>query len=70
VGLPGADRLPQRVTRKDLGPGGLAQSEAAAQTFLVQTYSRDTGEVVVLLTVPLYVLGQRFGAATATWKAE
>lgn len=70
VGLPGADRLPQRVTRKDLSPGGLAQSKAAAQAFLVQTYSRDTGEVVVLLTVPLYVLGQRFGAATATWKAE
>jgi len=60
------------LERADLLRAGcdLGYSESAAQAFLVQTYSRDTGEVVVLLTVPLFVMGQRFGAATATWKAE
>jgi hypothetical protein len=71
AGLPHADQLPQRATREELRRAGdLAHSESAAQAFLVQTYSRDTGEVVVLLTVPVFVLGHRFGAATATWKAE
>jgi methyl-accepting chemotaxis protein len=72
VGLPQATSLGERVARADLLRAGcdLEYSEQAAQDFLVQTYARDTGEVVVLLTVPCYVLGQRFGAATATWKAE
>jgi methyl-accepting chemotaxis protein len=72
VGLAQADHLPQRLERADLLRAGcdLSYSESAAQDFLVQTYSRDTGEVVVLLTVPLFVMDQRFGAATATWKAE
>ena len=72
VGLPQAAELGERVTRTDLQRAdcNLAYSEEAAQDFLVQTYARDTGEVVVLLTVPCYVMGQRFGAATATWKAE
>jgi methyl-accepting chemotaxis protein len=72
VGLAQAARLGDRVNREDLVRAGcdLAYSETAARDFLVQTYARDTGEVVVLLTVPVYVKGQRFGAATATWKAE
>ncbi len=72
LGLPEAAGLPDRVVRQDLLRAGcdLTYREAKARDFLVQTYSRDTGEVVVLLTVPCYVLGQRFGAATATWKAE
>ncbi len=72
MGLPEAAGLPDRVTRRDLLHAGcdLTHSEAKARDFLAQTYCRDTGEVVVLLTVPCYVLGQRFGAATATWKAE
>jgi len=71
VGLPQAVGLGERLARADFLQAGcdLAYSEQAAQEFLVQTYARDTGEVVVLLTVPCYVLGQRFGAATATWKA-
>ena len=72
VGLPQAERLGARATRADFLRAGcdLAYSEAAAQEFLVQTYARDTGEVVVLLTVPCFVMDQRFGAVTATWKAE
>jgi methyl-accepting chemotaxis protein len=72
VGLPQAAGLGERVARADFLRAGcdLHYSEQAAQDFLVQTYARDTGEVVVLLTVPCYVMGQRFGAATATWKAE
>ena len=72
VGLPQAARLADRVEREDFVRAGcdLAYSEEAARDFLVQTYARDTGEVVVLLTVPIFVKGQRYGAATATWKAE
>jgi methyl-accepting chemotaxis protein len=72
LGLPQAAGLAERLTRGDLVQAGcdLAYSDEAAQAFLVQTYARDTGEVVVLLTVPCFVMGQRFGAATATWKAE
>ena len=72
LGLPQAERLGDRVEREDFVRAGcdLGYSEAAARDFLVQTYARDTGEVVVLLTVPIFVKGQRYGAATATWKAE
>jgi methyl-accepting chemotaxis protein len=72
VGLAKAANLPDRVRREDFQRAGcdLAYTPEGAQDFLVQTYSRDTGEVVVLLTVPVYVKGQRYGAATATWKAE
>jgi len=72
LGLPQAERLGERVNREDFVRAGcdLAYSDAAARDFLVQTYARDTGEVVVLLTVPIFVKGQRYGAATATWKAE
>ena len=67
-----AARLADRVEREDFVRAGcdLSYSDAAARDFLVQTYARDTGEVVVLLTVPIFVKGQRYGAATATWKAE
>jgi methyl-accepting chemotaxis protein len=72
LGLPQASRLADRVSRAELERAGcdLDHSPEAARDFLVQTYSRDTGEVVVLLTVPVYVKGKRFGAATATWKGE
>ena len=71
VGLAQAEQLPERVERAELlRRCDLSHSAAAAEAFLVQTYSRDTGEAVALLTVPLFVMGQRFGAATATWKAD
>jgi ABC-type transporter Mla subunit MlaD len=72
VGLTPTKPLADRVSREELLNAGcnLAYSEAAAQDFLVQTYARDTGEVVVLLTAPIFVKGQRYGAATVTWKAE
>lgn len=72
VGLPAAARLPEVVTREEFLRAGcdLRESAAGAREFLVQTYARDTGEVVILLTVPLYVKGYRFGATTATWRAE
>jgi len=72
MGLPQAANLPQLASRADFIRAGcdLAESPEAAKEFLVQTYARDTGEVVILITVPLYVKGQRWGVATATWKAE
>lgn len=72
VGLPQAANLPQRASRADFVRVGcsLAETPEAAKEFLVQTYARDTGEVVILVAVPLYVKGQRWGVATATWKAE
>jgi hypothetical protein len=72
VGLANADRLPKRLERMDFVRAGcdLRYSEAAAQKILVQTYCRDTGEIVALLTLPVFVLGQRYGVVSATWKIE
>ncbi|NPV69595.1 MAG: hypothetical protein HPY55_02975 [Firmicutes bacterium] len=72
VAIPNAERLPERVTREDLVRAGidLRERAAVAGEFLVQAYARDTGEVVFLVTVPVFVKGYRFGAATGTWRVE
>ncbi|HEY8346274.1 MAG TPA: methyl-accepting chemotaxis protein, partial [Symbiobacteriaceae bacterium] len=72
MGLPQAAKLPERATREDFIRAGcdLRETPEKAREFLVQTYARDTGEVVILLSVPLFIKGHRWGVATATWKAE
>jgi hypothetical protein len=48
------------------GPSSTAPPEGTCD-FLVQTYARDTGALVTVLTVPLYVMGQRYGAGLLGW---
>ncbi len=73
VGLgPAAGRLPAQVTRQQLVQAGCHLQEPAGgnRDFLVQTYARDTGQVVTTLTVPIFVKGHRFGAAIVGWTSD
>ncbi len=71
VGL-AAERLPTRATRSDLEQAGLDLREPAGgdRRFLVQTYARDTGAIVTVLAVPVYVKGNRWGAAILGWNED
>ena len=64
-----AEGLPERATREDFRRVGadLAEPPGGTRDFLVQTYARDTGALVTVLTVPLYVMGQRYGASLLGW---
>jgi len=48
----------------------LGARESAKGDFLVQTYARDTGAIITVLTVPLYVCGQRYGASLLGWSSD
>ncbi|MDW8059117.1 MAG: methyl-accepting chemotaxis protein [Thermomicrobium sp.] len=67
-----AERLPNLATRQDFLRAGcdLRESPAQRERFLVQTYARDTGEVMTVITVPLFVKGHRWGAALVGWKED
>ncbi len=67
-----AERLPNMATRQQFIEAGcdLRESPRQREEFLVQTYARDTGEVMTVITVPLFVKGQRWGAALVGWKEE
>ena len=65
VGLPKATAaLPDRARWGDFVHAGCELNETAgmADQFLVQTYARDTGAIVTVLTVPLFVKQRRWGA--------
>ena len=36
----------------------------------MQTYARDTGALMTVLTVPVYVMGQRYGASLLGWTED
>jgi methyl-accepting chemotaxis protein len=66
-----AEGLPDRVSRKDfLGVADLSEKASSRDEFLVQTYARDTGAIVTVLTVPLHVCGQRWGASLLGWSSD
>ena len=65
--------LPQRrLSRSEIERAGARVNELASDSdsFLVQTYKRDTGAVLSTLSVPLHVKGKRFGAVTLGWDPE
>ncbi len=64
-----AEGLPDRAGREAFRRVGadLAEPPGGTRDFLVQTYARDTGALVTVLTVPLYVMGQRYGASLLGW---
>ncbi|MEO8102826.1 MAG: methyl-accepting chemotaxis protein, partial [Betaproteobacteria bacterium] len=72
VGLPRAAALPNQAKREEFVRAGcnLNETPGAAETFLVQTYARDTGAIVTVLTVPLFVKHQRWGAVLLGWNAD
>jgi len=66
-----AEGLPDRVSRRDFqGVADLSEKPTSHEEFLVQTYARDTGAIVTVLTVPVYVCGQRWGASLLGWTSD
>ena len=73
VGLgPRADDLPDRASLEDFRRAGchLEAPEAGPESFRVQTYARDTGALVTVLTVPIHVMGFRYGASLLGWNED
>jgi hypothetical protein len=69
VGIGGRE-LPYRpLTRSEYVRAGCDLTEPAGgeRRRLVQTYARDTGAILTLLSVPVYVHGERWGAACIGW---
>ena len=71
LGQAGA-KLADRVQRADFERAGcpLVETPEAKADFLVQTYARDTGAIVTVLTAPVFVKGQRWGAVLLGWNAD
>jgi hypothetical protein len=62
--------LPRRVlTRSELlrARAQLDEPPLDHQSFLLQTYVRDTGSLQTTLSLPLYIHGQRYGIAMIGW---
>jgi methyl-accepting chemotaxis protein len=60
------------ASREDFIRAGCDLRESLQQRsqFLVQTYARDNGEVMTVITVPLFVKGHRWGAALVGWRED
>lgn len=71
VGLD-ADAIPQRASRADFAAAGIELDAAPPgdRAMSLQSYLRDTGEVVNDLAVPLYVAGRRWGALRVGYRAD
>ena len=59
-----------RTAFHSVGSSELTQTPHAQDTYLVQTYARDTGAILTTLTLPIFVKGQRFGAVAIGWSPE
>jgi methyl-accepting chemotaxis protein len=71
VGLPNALQAPRRATRAQFLAAGVDPDALQGDApFLLQTYARDTGEVIHDLAVPLFVKGRRFGAFAIAFSME
>jgi methyl-accepting chemotaxis protein len=65
--------LPHRVlSRAEMRAAGCELTEPAGGEHrrLVQTYARDTGAIFTVLSVPVYVHGERWGAAVIGWDPD
>ena len=68
----GVSEIPEKSPRVAFRQAGcdLFHSREAADSFLVQTYARDTGAVMSVLTVPLFVQDQRYGVSLLGWTED
>lgn len=64
-----AEKIPLRSSREQFLKNkiDLIEKNDSAQKYLVQTYARDTGEVMTLLSIPFYIQNQRFGSIALAW---
>ena len=66
-----AETLPDLASRMDFQRvADLGEKSANQEEFLVQTYARDTGAIITVITVPLHVCGQRYGVSLLGWSSE
>jgi methyl-accepting chemotaxis protein len=66
-----AEGLPDRATRRDFEKvADLGEQATNCEDFLVQIYARDTGAIITVLAVPLYVFGQRYGISLLGWSSD
>lgn len=72
VGIGGRELPYKPLARAEFRAAGcdLAQPPGGEQRRLVQTYARDTGAILTLLSVPVYVHGERWGAACIGWDPD
>jgi methyl-accepting chemotaxis protein len=68
-----ADDVPLRASRTAFTNARISLDAPSANThrpFIVQSYARDTGDIVNDLAVPVYVAGKRFGAVRLAFAAN
>ncbi|BDG61215.1 methyl-accepting chemotaxis protein [Caldinitratiruptor microaerophilus] len=71
VGIPRGMQVPRRATREQfLAHGVDPDALENSAPFILQTYARDTGEVIHDLAVPVFVKGRRFGAVRLAFRME
>jgi hypothetical protein len=72
VGLGGRELPHRTLTRSEYRAAGcdLTEPPGGEQRRLVQTYARDTGAILTVLSVPVYVHGERWGAAVVGWDPD
>lgn len=68
---PEAEALPDQSSRGAFRRVADLGAEAGHRDdFLVQTYARDTGAIITVLTVPIYACGERYGASLLGWSSD
>lgn len=70
VGLgPAAEKLSDKATRADFEKNHckLTRNGTEAKEFLVQTYPRDTGAIISIITLPVYIGEHRWGSVFLGW---
>jgi methyl-accepting chemotaxis protein len=70
VGIKNLEKIPARSNRDVFLKfhGSLLKTESNSNEYLVQTYTRDTGEVMSVLSMPTYVQGERVGVVLFGWE--
>jgi methyl-accepting chemotaxis protein len=68
----GVDLPASALSRRELRAAGarLDEPDEDGGEMLVQTYARDTGALLSVLSVPLHVHGERYGTALLIWDPE
>ena len=72
IGMGGRQLDLRPLTRTEMRMAGCDLSEPAGgdDRRLVQTYARDTGNILTVVTVPVYLHGERWGAAVIGWDPD
>ena len=72
VGIGGRELPARTLTRSEYRNAGcdLIEPPGGDRRRLVQTYARDTGAIFTVLSVPVYVHGERWGASVIGWDPD